>query len=151
MSSRCGANVRPPSPRGACHAKLTIIGALLLLTGATVMAKETTRVQNGRNSATVTQSGPSGDAHETVERAPGRSRIEQRNDSNSATIVQDSNPGAAGQDDDDDVMPAPRPRAKADPRGGLDVYGTLRERASSQDRANLDGLMNQPGLSARTR
>lgn len=129
-----------------------IITGLLLLaaaTGAKVMAQDTTSVQNGTNSATVTQSGDPADTHKSVGRAPGRTRIEQRNGSNSATIVQDSNPGAPGQDDDEEdlmpaPMPAPKPHADAAPRA--DVYGIVREKASPQGRANLDSLMTILGL-----
>jgi hypothetical protein len=130
---------------------LPLVTGLLLaaVAGAAVMAQDTTSVQNGGNSATITQSGDPSATRKSVESGPGHTRIEQHNGSNSAVITQDSGSGPAlpDADDDADVMPTPKPRADGtQPRANVDVYGTVRDRASPQGQANLDRLMNQLGI-----
>src|SRR5262245_62559716 len=63
------------------------------LASASVRA-ETTSVNNGSNSATITQSGDPSKTEKQVKTAPGYTSIEQHSGGNSATIIQRSRPSA---------------------------------------------------------
>ena len=116
---------------------------------------ETTSVNNGSNSATITQSGDPSKTEKQVKTGPGYTSIEQRSGGNSAMIIQKSNPGAGGPVDPDsgkgpDKQMAPGGAdddADRDPSvSDSDVYRQIRKGASPQSQQTLDSLMKALGL-----
>ena len=72
-----------------------VLAAVLMAGLASVSLRaETTSVNNGSNSANITQSGDPSKTEKQVETRPGYTSIEQRNGGNSATIIQRSKPGS---------------------------------------------------------
>ena len=116
---------------------------------------ETTSVNNGSNSATITQSGDPSKTDKQVETRPGYTSIEQRNGGNSSVIIQRSKPLAndpataeIGKNPDTQVAPGEtegdeeRNTALTD----SDVYRQVRKGASPQSQQTLDNLMKAMGL-----
>ncbi|GLR83557.1 hypothetical protein [Bradyrhizobium iriomotense] len=133
-----------------------VLAAALMAALASASARaETTSVNNGSNSATITQSGDPSKTEKKVDTGPGYSRIEQHSGSNSATIIQRSNPAAG---DPTNVDPGKGPDAQAapgEPNGDAerappltdaDVYRQIRKGASPQSQQTLDRLMKALGL-----
>ena len=138
------------------HRQSVVLGAVLMaaLTSATARA-ETTSVNNGSNSATITQSGDPSKTEKQVKTGPGYTSIEQRNGGNSATIIQRSKPGAgdptdpqAGKSPDAPTAPIEADDdADRDPSlSDADVYRQIRKGASPQSQQTLDKLMKALGL-----
>ncbi|PJG51245.1 hypothetical protein CVM73_32020 [Bradyrhizobium forestalis] len=106
---------------------------------------ETTSVDNGSNSATITQSGDPSKTDRQVRIGPGYSSIEQRNGSNSAIIIQRTTPGAdtdPGQSPDTQAAPGDDDPPPSD----ADVYRQVRKGATPQSQQTLDNLMKALGL-----
>ena len=104
------------------------LSAVLAALATGVYAGETTNViNNGNNTASISQSGDPANAQVDIERSPGRTKMYQKNGGNSALIIQNSNPGAARNPDQD-------------------VTNMIREKASPQGRQNLDNLLRSMGL-----
>jgi len=132
-----------------------LAGALMAGLASASVRAETTSVNNGSNSANVTQSGDPSKTEKKVETGPGYTSIEQHNGGNSATIVQRSNP-AAGDPTDAAPGKGPDPQAapgetdgdadRAPPLTDADVYRQIRKGASPQSQQMLDRLMKAMGL-----
>ena len=104
-----------------------VLAAMLMAVLASVLVRaETTSVNNGSNSATITQSGDPSRTEKQVKTAPGYTSIEQHNGGSSATIIQRSNGGP--------------------PLTDADVYRRIRKGASPQSQQTLDNLMRALGL-----
>jgi hypothetical protein len=133
-----------------------VLAAALMAALASASARaETTSVNNGSNSATITQNGDSSKTEKKVDTGPGYSRIEQHNGSNSAMIIQRSKPGANDPTDPEagkspDAQKAPgEADGDADhdpPLTDQDVYRQIRKGASPQSQQTLDRLMKALGL-----
>jgi hypothetical protein len=116
---------------------------------------ETTSVNNGSNSATVTQSGDPSKTEKRIETRPGYTSIEQHSGGNSATIIQRSKPGAGdpaeaetGKNPNTQIAPG-EPDGDDDHNTSLtdaDVYRQVRKGASPQSQQTLDNLMKSLGL-----
>ncbi len=116
---------------------------------------ETTSVNNGSNSATITQSGDPSKTDKQVETRPGYTSIEQRNGGNSSVIIQRSKPNIndpapvqSGKNPDTQVAPG---EAEGDDERNptlteADVYRQVRKGASPQSQQTLDNLMKSMGL-----
>ncbi|MGV7213077.1 hypothetical protein [Bradyrhizobium sp. UFLA05-112] len=133
-----------------------VLAAMLMAALASASARaETTSVNNGSNSATITQSGDPSKTEKQVKTAPGYTSIEQHSGGNSATIVQRSNPAAgdptgaeAGKSPDAQAAPG-EADGDADhnpPPTDADVYRQIRKGASPQSQQTLDRLMKAMGL-----
>lgn len=132
-----------------------VLAAVLMVALASASARaETTTVNNGSNSATITQSGDPSKTEKQVKTGPGYTSIEQHSGGNSAMIIQRSKPGAsdpteaeAGKSPD-----APAPGAadgdadREPPSTDADVYRQIRKGASPQSQQTLDKLMKALGL-----
>ncbi|EIG63596.1 hypothetical protein Bra1253DRAFT_00089 [Bradyrhizobium sp. WSM1253] len=130
--------------------------AVLMVALASASARaETTTVNNGSNSATITQSGDPSKTEKQVKTGPGYISIEQHSGGNSAMIIQRSKPGASDPTDAEagkspDAPPAPGAAdgdADRDPPStDADVYRQIRKGASPQSQQTLDRLMKALGL-----
>jgi hypothetical protein len=134
----------------------TVVLATMLMAGLTSVSlrAETTSVNNGSNSATITQSGDPSKTEKQIETRPGYTSIEQRNGGNSSVIIQRSKPGS---DDPAAAETDKNPNAQAAPGGAggddrspsltdADVYRQVRKGASPQSQQTLDNLMKAMGL-----
>jgi len=132
------------------------LAAMLMAALASASARaETTSVNNGSNSATITQSGDPSKTEKQVKTAPGYTSIEQHSGGNSATIIQRSRP-SAGEPTDAESGKSPDAQAapgetdgNADrnpPPTDADVYRQIRKGASPQSQQTLDRLMKALGL-----
>jgi hypothetical protein len=134
----------------------TVVLATMLMAGLTSVSlrAETTSVNNGSNSATITQSGDPSKTEKQIETRPGYTSIEQRNGGNSSVIIQRSKPGS---DDPAAAETGKNPNAQAAPGGAdgddrspsltdADVYRQVRKGASPQSQQTLDNLMKAMGL-----
>ena len=125
-----------------------LVAALMAGLASAPSRAETTTVNNGSNSAAITQSGDPAKTEKQVKTAPGYTSIEQRNGSNSAMIIQRSKPGAGDPADAEtgktpDTQTAP---GGADGDADADVYRQIRKGASPQSQQTLDNLMKALGL-----
>jgi DNA-binding phage protein len=129
-------------------------GIVAALAGASSRA-ETTSVNNGSNSASISQSGDPAKTDKRLETRPGYTHLEQRNGGNSATIIQQSKPGASdGIESEGGNTPngttTPDGTEGDDERGPAltdsDVYRQVRKGASPQSQQTLDNLMKSLGL-----
>ncbi|EIG63600.1 hypothetical protein [Bradyrhizobium sp. WSM1253] len=116
---------------------------------------ETTSVNNGSNSATITQNGDPSKTEKRVDSRPGYTHIEQHSGGNSATIIQQSKPGSPNGTESEggntpNVPTAPGGTASDEERGPAltdsDVYRQVRKGASPQSQQTLDNLMKSLGL-----
>jgi hypothetical protein len=132
-----------------------LAGALMAGLASASVRAETTSVNNGSNSANVTQSGDPSKTEKKVETRPGYTSIEQHNGGNSATIIQRSRPASP---DGAETEPGKTPNAPTDPDAtdgdddhstsmtDADVYRQVRKGASPQSQQTLDNLMKSLGL-----
>jgi hypothetical protein len=133
-----------------------VLAAVLMAGLASVSLRaETTSVNNGSNSANITQSGDPSKTEKQVETRPGYTSIEQRNGGNSATIIQRSKPGSPGAAESESGK---NPNTQMPPGGtdgdddrnpsltDADVYRQVRKGASPQSQQTLDNLMKSLGL-----
>jgi hypothetical protein len=131
---------------------VVLAAVLMAALASTSLRAETTSVNNGSNSATITQSGDPFKTEKQVKTGPGYTSIEQHSGGNSAMIIQRSKPGAS---DPTDTEPGKGPDTQTAPDGGADrdpaltdadVYRQIRKGASPQSQQTLDKLMKTLGL-----
>ncbi len=129
--------------------------ALMAGLASVSLRAETTSVNNGSNSATVTQSGDPSRTEKQILTRPGYTSIEQRNGGNSSVIIQRSNPGDSTPGDAEtgekpNTNPAPDEADGDDDRTSsltdAEVYRQVRKGASSKSQQTLDNLMKSMGL-----
>jgi hypothetical protein len=133
-----------------------VLAAVLMAGLASVSLRaETTSVNNGSNSANITQSGDPSKTEKQIETRPGYTSIEQHSGGNSATIIQRSKHGA-GDPAEAETGKNPKTQiAPGEPDGDddhdtsltdADVYRQVRKGASPQSQQTLDNLMKSLGL-----
>jgi hypothetical protein len=124
------------------------------LTSASLHA-ETSSVNNGSNSANITQSGDPSKTEKRVDTRPGYTHIEQHNGGNSATIIQRSTPSSPNPTGSEGSKTPNVPTAPdgADDDNGRDpsladsdVYRQIRKGASPQSQQTLENLVKSLGL-----
>lgn len=132
-----------------------LAGTLLAALASPSLRAETTSVNNGSNSANVTQSGDPSKTDKQVEIRPGYTHIEQHNGGNSATIIQRSKPGLPNPAETEGRKTPNMPTAPDGADGDeerdpaltdSDVYRQVRKGASPQSQQTLDNLMKSLGL-----
>jgi len=133
-----------------------VLAAVLMAALASTSSRaETTSVNNGSNSATITQSGDPSKIEKQVKTGPGYTSIEQHSRGNSAMIIQRSKPDSGdpsaaetGKGPDTQTVPGGAEEdADRDPSlSDADVYRQIRKGASPQSQQTLDNLMKALGL-----
>jgi hypothetical protein len=133
-----------------------VLAATLGVTLASASLRaETTSVNNGSNSANITQSGDPSKTEKRVDTRPGYTHVEQHNGGNSATIIQRSTPGSPNPTESEGSKTPNVPTAPDGADGDnerdpsltdSDVYRQIRKGASPQSQQTLDNLMKSLGL-----
>jgi hypothetical protein len=132
-----------------------LAGTLLVALASASLRAETTSVNNGSNSANITQSGDPSKTNKQVETRPGYTHIEQHTGGNSTTIIQQSKPdlpkAAETEGGKTPNMPTAPDGADGDEERGpaltdSDVYRQVRKGASPQSEQTMDNLMKSLGL-----
>ena len=127
-----------------------LLGGVIVSLTIAVHAEEnpnTTVIQNGSNTASVTQSGNPGDVQIKVERSPGHTSIYRKNGGNSSAIIQNSNPNAASPSDPNAATGPDQSQTGAPKKmDSADVVAKIRERAFPQTQKTLDHLLKTMGL-----